>query len=183
MNHKKQTDLHLVADQDGVTHINIDMDGATELGRQLAHFSKVPFNHPVFGQFNTMEGFWVYIRSEAPLDDLRYLPGHRAKLMGKTVKSVRVENFEEIIMQANYYRIEQHPELRQMLVDSVLPFENYYLYGDEKIAIRPASAPIIVRLFESLRDMFKHNLPPPQPDLRPILDRHQAAMADQLRKP
>lgn len=183
MEQKNQVVENIIASQDGVNHINIDLTAATELGRQLAHFSKTPFNHPVFGQFNTMEGFWVYVRSAIPNDDLRYVTGRRAKTMGKSSGSVRVENFEEIILQANYYRVEQHPELLKLLVESTLPFENYYLYGDQQIMIRPAASSIMISMFENLRSLFKHNLPPPNPDLRPILERHQLALAGQLRKP
>ena len=43
---------------DGVDHINIYSRGKTQLGRMLSNFYLSPFNHPVYGGFNTVEGFY-----------------------------------------------------------------------------------------------------------------------------
>lgn len=48
-------------DEDGVTHINIYSKGKTELGRWLTNFSYSPFNHPEYGKFLSMEGFWCWV--------------------------------------------------------------------------------------------------------------------------
>jgi hypothetical protein len=49
-----------IPEEDGVTHINIYSKGKTELGRWLTNFSYSPFNHPEYGKFLSMEGFWYW---------------------------------------------------------------------------------------------------------------------------
>ena len=51
-------------EDDGITHINIWFQGKTELGRMLSHFYELPFTHPFFGDFKTMEGLWRYIQNK-----------------------------------------------------------------------------------------------------------------------
>jgi hypothetical protein len=142
-------------DQDGKTHINISSAGATELGRELTHFAYTPFIHPIYGHFKTMEGFWHYIKSEDPDDAFRSMTGGKAKAYAKTKRTVKRPNFIDIIKEANFYKIEQTLGLKDLMVESTLPFEYYYLYGPEQVRISPQHAPWLCTMFEEIRRAMK----------------------------
>ena len=149
------SDGTIYAKADGVTHLNIYSNSKTDLGRGLAHFAFSPFLHPYYGPFNSMEGFWHFIRAEEPDHRLRTFSGHRAKLLGKTLKTHRVENFRELVNEANYHRIAQSEKLRALIVDSNLPFDHYYLFGPGQKLVRPMGFEWLVDGFENIRKMLK----------------------------
>lgn len=140
---------------DGVDHININHDGKTELGRMLSHFYESPFVHPYLGPFDSMEGFWQYVKAEAPNDRLRTLVGQAAFALGKTLTSVRRQHFRDIIMDGNFAKIDQNSNIKAALVASELPITQYYTYGPQKIPINPKTAPWLIPDFEELRRIFK----------------------------
>jgi hypothetical protein len=147
------------SDGDGVTHINIWSRGQTRLGQELSHFSYKPFIHPFFGPFNSMEGFWYYLKSADKPDKLRRLWGFRAKEVGRELENVHVHGFSDIIIAANWYKIEQDFELRQMVEESTLPFDHYYLFGedeDHQVLIRPKGHEWLVQGFEQIRTSIKN---------------------------
>lgn len=140
---------------DGVDHINISVDGKTELGVLLTHFAESHFTHPFLGPFNCMEGFWHYVRAESPDDKLRQLVGKAAYQHGKQFKTVRRPAFHKIILDGNYQKILENDRLRKLLVESDLPFTQYYIFGPEQLPINPPTAPWLVPDFEKLRQIFK----------------------------
>jgi hypothetical protein len=142
-------------DGDGKTHINISMTGATELGRQLTHFAVTPFIHPIYGPFKSMEGFWHYIKCEEADDLFRTLSASKAKSHAKSKPTVFRENFIQIINEANFYKIEQTPGLKELMVESSLPFEYYYLFGPNQLQIEPKQAKWLCSGFEEIRRLMK----------------------------
>lgn len=157
--------------QDGVNHINIWYRGATELGRMLSHFYELRFVHPFFGPFNSMEGFWHYIKSEEKDDELRLLAGQEARNYGKKLSPAYVPGFAEIINTANFYKIEQSPKLKQLFVDSDLPFEHYYLFGPGEVLIRPKGHAWLISGFEKSRRMMKAGQRPVEIDYSKLAKR------------
>ena len=153
---------------DGKTHINVYSRGNTELGRMLAHFAFSPFVHPYYGPFNCMEGFWYYIKAKKPDDMLRTLVGHHAKEYGKNLDHIRRPNFKELIVDANFHKVDQNARLRELMAESVLPFDHYYFYGPGKILIRPKGFEWLVQGFEDIRAMVKAGTKPPPIDYRPV---------------
>lgn len=143
---------------DGVTHINIFSKGKTELGRRLSHFDKSPFIHPYFGPFNSMEGFWYYIRAVKPDDKLRMLIGHEAKFYGRELESRFLPNFQTIIMDANYQKIMQNPEIKDLMIESTLPFDHYYTFGSYNAIkqVRLQQFSWLVEGFEQIRRKLKN---------------------------
>lgn len=116
--------------EDGVLHINIYSKGATELGKLLSNFSKTPFTHPEHGNFQSVEGYWYWLKSGVCEDTLRSLSGFKAKEFGKTLDIVLCEEFEQNIITAIQCKLRQNKDLLKMLIESTLPFEHYYWYGD-----------------------------------------------------
>lgn len=116
--------------EDGVTHINIYSKGVTELGRMLSNFAYSPFRHESFGDFHSVEGFWYWLKTGQKHDQLRTLSGFLAKREGKKFERVDVPNFNEHVKEAIRCKLRQNKVLLNMLVDSTLPFEHYYYYGN-----------------------------------------------------
>lgn len=140
---------------DGVTHCNIYSKGRTELGRQLSHFANTPFVHPHYGPFHSMEGFWYYIKAAEEDDTLRTLWGRQAKEYGKRLPIMRRDNFKQLIIEANFYKIEQTSEIKRMMEDSALRFDHYYLFGNGPVFVRPPGFGWLVEGFEEIRRLLK----------------------------
>lgn len=150
---------------DGITHINVYSKGRTELGQRLAHWAHTPFVHPHYGSFNSMEAFWHWLKSANRPDELRLLWSNRARDMGRNLPMRKsVPYFYEIINEANYLRIEQHARLKELFVDSVLPFDYYYLHGESApVLVRPMNYDWLVRGFEYSRLLMKAGKRLPSP--------------------
>ena len=150
--------------EDGLTHINIYSRSNDHLGRMLSHFYYSPFNHPVFGPFNCMEGLWHWVKSQERDDKLRGMTGWKAKEHGKLMTKRYLKNFQEIIMAANFYKIEQNPLLKELMINSNLPFEHYYIHGPAKLVIMPDSCEWLIKGFEQIRTLLKEGKRPPEVD-------------------
>lgn len=142
-------------EKDGVDHINIGPDARTELGRKLAHFTEARFIHEYLGHFDSMEGFWHFVKAATPDDRLRHMSGKAAYTYGRTLPAVRRQHFQAIIQDGNYSKIDQNPDIKALLIDSTLPFTQYYAWGPQNVLINPKTAPWLIRDFEELRDIFK----------------------------
>jgi hypothetical protein len=152
---------------DGRTHINISSTSATQLGRDLTHFAAIPFIHPIYGPFKTMEGFWHYIKGEDKDDAYRTMTASKAKAYAKTKRTVKRPNFIAIVKEANFYKIEQNEALKALMVESSLPFEYYYLFGDERLKIQPNHSVWLCASFEEIRRLLKSGQ---RVDQQPIAD-------------
>lgn len=127
-------------DQDGATHINVYSRGATDLGKALSNFTRAPFVHPEFGQFASVEGFWYWLSAGHGEDreELRHRWGASAKATGSEIPSIPLdeEYFHNQIKVAIRCKIEQNPEIREMFINSSLPFDHYFV-GYERELDRP----------------------------------------------
>jgi hypothetical protein len=155
-------DVVIAPKGDGINYINIWNKGETELGCMLSHFYSASFVHPHYGYFSSMEGFWHYIRTAEKDDSLRNLTGIKAKNHGRTFTQEFVFNFCDIINEANFFKIEQNPKIKELFLKSDLPFEFYYLYGSGPVVIRPNGWEWLVAGFERTRTLMKagERLPP-----------------------
>ena len=50
--------------KDGQDHINISQNAVTDLGLSLNPEIAIDFEHPVFGKFNSLTGFWYFLKSK-----------------------------------------------------------------------------------------------------------------------
>jgi hypothetical protein len=115
--------------EDGVTHCNCYSKGRTPLGRALSNFAKFPFIHPVHGHFASIEAFWYYIGTGCQHQELRSLFGYAAKDAGSRLEQVPMERFDEQIEEAIMMKVEQHPILLSTVINCIIPFTHYYVYG------------------------------------------------------
>lgn len=139
LNYKQNSKANIIADyenklaEDGVNHIRVDNRGATLLGRMLDSQYVSPFHHPELGDFNTTEGFWFYISTSPKVEDFRLLNGYECRKLINNLRHngklnrIRIPNFTSHIFNANYLKIINNPILFNMMKESTLPFEFYYI--------------------------------------------------------
>lgn len=115
---------------DGENCINVFSSAETDLGRQLSNFSHLPFEFE--GQtFQSVEGWWYwYSCGEEPI--LKFLYGAEAKKVGQSLQKER-EITPDILKQVFYAKLNAHPELKQQVKNSTLPFVHYYVMYGKKI--------------------------------------------------
>lgn len=148
---------------DGVKYINIYDFGEKELGRMLSPVTHMPFVHPAYGSFQNLQGFWEWIKSEERPDAIRYVSGKQAVHIGRGLTKIYLPNFEELIMQANFCRIDQNEKLRKEFLLSSLPFEMFYIRNPDspqRLPVRPSNREIIVNATTKVRELMWHgNVP------------------------
>lgn len=181
-----ETLIHPLVLQDGVTHINIDAHARTELGRLLLHKLASRFEHPMFGQFKSVEGFWGFIRDGARDDRWRYVSGMAAKYETRKLGPRYIANIHQIIMEANFYKVEQNETIRSLMVASTLPFDHYYIFRSPEMAednpgvpIRPQIAPWLTRGFEEIRTLLQFGKRPDRPDYTDVYFRNESTSGTQ----
>lgn len=146
--------------EDSLNHINIYSRGKTHLGRWLSNFTRSPFKHPEYGHFESMEGFWYWAATGMTNEALRTVWGFKAKEEGKKHTRVKNPKFRSMIKEALICKIKQTKEETDNFVNSKLPFEHYYYYGNVqdhrvKIIVPPSGKMLISLLDEIRRDMKK----------------------------
>lgn len=139
---------------DGEDHLNVWTKAKTRLGRLLTNPADVPVTHPTYGRFRTMEGLHFYLKTGMIHEDLRSMNGYEARRFGGTLKTVWNPNFTEEIKIGIKCKIDQHPELKELMEESILPFEHYYVYPTNVVV--PKSSKAFCELLEEIRaEMLK----------------------------
>lgn len=168
----RETDGHLlpaVPALDGIEHICVNFYGQTQCGKMMSNFYQHNFEHPYFGKFNNIEAFWQWLKSTSRPDCLRDMHAKEAKTFGKTLVKRVVPHFYEAIIDANYHRILQNPQIREEVYNSTLPFEYYYLHPVSRIPIHPNDREQQIFYFELLRKWIQGEAKPLDLDYDKIL--------------
>lgn len=118
---------------DGVDHINISDIAKTDLGKFLDINAKTPFDHPELLHFNSLGGLWYFVKCENNPDVFRGTWGRNNRDIGKTMKFRDVTGFKTIIADAAWVKILSNERAVKDMVESTLPFENYYYQGELRI--------------------------------------------------
>jgi hypothetical protein len=155
---------------DGVDHINIYPNGLTELGRLLAPDAPTSFRHPVLGPFSCMESMWHYVRLASHDDRLRTMSGVKARNYAKRFGELAtIDNFRAIIMSGHWAKIKNNKNISDLMRESTLPFEMYYINtttdpSDRRLkielSIRPAFSSWVIMGMEKIRDSIKEDSEP-----------------------
>jgi hypothetical protein len=146
--------------RDGEDHINLWEEGEVELGRILSHRYELEFDHTQLGRFKTMEALDRYVMSRDRDDRIRNLTGPALKKFAKNLVLAPVINFRAIVMDANWQRIKQYPDLATAVKESTLPFDVYYIIRDSGVRVRPARASWFLAGYEELRRALKEDREP-----------------------
>lgn len=120
-------------EEDGVTHINIYSKGKTKLGRALTNFASLSFKHPLYGKFESMEGYWYWIKTGYQHEELRTLSGFKAKEVGNKFEVVDNPNFHVEVLQGIKCKLYQRPNLLKAVLQNNLPLKHYYCYGGKAV--------------------------------------------------
>ncbi len=115
---------------DGTDHVNVWSRGQTLLGRMSSNFAHTPFHHPEHGFFQSVEGFWYWLGTGRQHALLQQLHGYSAKAAGLKFDQVPVDDFEDQVIRAIFYKVQQTPLLRQLLEANTLPLAHYFVYGE-----------------------------------------------------
>lgn len=163
-------DLHPL--KDGIEHINVYTKGSTMLGRALSNLSDYSFEHPLYGHFRTVEGFWYYALLGYQHDDFRELSGFDAKALGKEWRKGsnwnRVPDYLRIPAEAEFRsnirlavdaKIEQNSAIKELLRQSHLPLVHYYWYGNiDNPNVKEAGHQWLIEHIEGTRNRLQQNL-------------------------
>lgn len=152
---------------DGQAHINVHYNySTTKLGRELSTYFVARFNHPYFGPFKCIEGFRLYVQTGCVDDAFRGKTGSEAKayfnrqIKARALKMYDIKDEEKVLMLAYYARLTQHPVTATLFKESTLPFENYFLWGDAKLPIRPEDSGLLIQSLTTLREYMQAGLEP-----------------------
>jgi len=154
---------------DSHEHINVHYnDAVTALGRQLSTYYVQAFKHPYFGPFRCVEGFMRYVRTGCRDDAFRGLTGSQAKsyfyqqIKAKKLITYEIEDEEKVLMLAMHARLIQHPVTAELFVNSTLPFENYFLWAEDKkvpreerVPARPEESAMVIHSLTTLREYMQ----------------------------
>ena len=80
----------------------------------------------------------------------------------------RVGNFRAIIMDSNYQRIKQYEPIVQAMIESVHPFDCYYVAAESQLRTRPIFFKWLTMGFEEIRSALKQDR---EPNFNFLLDR------------
>lgn len=163
---------------DGVDHINIHNNAATELGKFLDMNSHSPFVHPDAGNFQSVGGLWHYIQTRPLMEEFRILSGARVRAQAKKMKEeakgnpdaprhTPIDGFRTIIADALWYKVTQNSNAVRMMAESTLPFEHYFRQGDLGIRQYPSEGYWICAAYEEIRRVIKHRLATGDVDAQP----------------
>jgi len=119
--------------EDNQSHINIWTKSASWLGRQLSNLSKLGFLHEDHGWFECLEGYWYWLATGCKHDQFKQMSGFEAKGVGSKMERIEMPDFQARFKEGMRLRLEQHPQLRHALLESTLPFEHYYVYGNDVV--------------------------------------------------
>lgn len=149
--------IKFLPQNDGVDHINIYSKGKTELGRLLTNFAHTP-THTSYGHFNSLEGYWFYLKSEVGAEgreNLRHFSGFQAKELGSSLPiNPKYDEviFRRLFREAMLAKLKQHENIQDLMRESILPFTHYYVYKEKK---QEAGHVWITEYWELLRFMVK----------------------------
>lgn len=156
--------------EDGEDHINFSEHGKTKLGRALCHTTGLPINHPIFGRFKTMLGFWNFILSPNKDDELRTLTGRPLHSLVNRLNrnshtkdkndNYHVRNFRAIILNTYYLRVLASPEIKQLLAECDLEFDSYYIQSDNGLRMRYRNFKWYIPMLNELRAAIKEDREP-----------------------
>lgn len=142
---------------DGIDHINVYSKARTKLGIVLSNFAMTPFEHPRYGKFMSIEGFWYWLATGKQHEELRHLYGYKAKEIGKKFPRVQIDNFIPEVKKALLLKFEQNKELAHDFSLTSLPLTHYYYYGDisNPKVIPETKAMWFVEYLETIRRYLK----------------------------
>lgn len=142
---------------DGVDHLNIWNYAKTELGVLLSFSTNLRFNHSKLFNFSSIDCLWQYICITEPSEKIRTMSSKTLRVSVKDLPKRTVVNFRAVIMDANWQKIQQYPDIKAAIIESTLPFDFYYIVKATDTRIRYKNSFWVLKGFEEIRKALKEN--------------------------
>lgn len=143
---------------DGRTHINTLMKGKTKLGRLLSPTYNLgePIHLPMLGNFRTIENLWWYLNTGGARDNIRSMEPHSAINFARLItKKYSCDKFRELIIDATIIKLQSNNYYVNLMTESELPFDHYYLNSQSSLPIRPARSVLYASCMEDVRKILR----------------------------
>lgn len=155
--------------EEATDHINIARDSKDPVGKMLNLDNVRHFQHPVLGQFRSLNSIWFFLKAKERTDAIRNLTGHELKEFirvrcGGTIQGI-IPNFRAVIMHSAYLRIKNAAEMRNAVIKSTLPFDCYRLLNSG-IRQRYEHTEWFCGAYEEIRNALRENREPNLDHLR-----------------
>lgn len=146
-----------VPQDDGYTHVNTHAVARTKLGRllSLSHNVGEPINHPILGPFRTVENMWCYLNTGGTRDKIRTMEPQVARNFSRLSPKFSCDKFRELIIDATILKLQSNSHYTQMMADNDLPFDHYYLNGEERLPIRPPHSGLYIGILEDVSRILR----------------------------
>lgn len=153
-------------ENDGIDHINTYSKGKTTLGRQLTNFAHSPFIHPKHGKFESMEGYWYFIKTGKCFPEFKKVHGFKAKQLGRKLApeadqydNVNISDyFKNEILEGLRLKFRQNKDILLALISTDLPLAHYYVGGNHITGYNIQQLPEynwIIEEIERIREVTK----------------------------
>lgn len=162
-------------ENDGVDHINVCSHGKTQLGQLATNFAHVPFRHPKFGFFASMEAYWYWVKTGMKHDTLRRLYGATAKTAGIRLPIVMMkeDEFTDLMCDGLRCKVMQNAKLLTALkksgadpkakerTQSPLPLRHYFVHATPNgtVVNEPNRNKWLWRCLEEIRSLVIDDMP------------------------
>lgn len=103
------------SEEDGITHINAYSKGKTKLGRMLSNMSDIGIDHPEYGKFKTLEGFYWWLKTGRETDFFRTGSGFECRNLGQELSEFYVDFDIKIMCRGIIFKILSNIELLQLV--------------------------------------------------------------------
>ncbi len=154
-----------VGNIDGVHHVNVYSKGNTLLGKLLSNFAETNIN--VEGEiFASVESWWYWMKmknlnetfllpifSVEQVEEIKNRPGFQAKEFFRKLykdKDLSCNPTKEQLKKIYLLKLEQHPQIKELLLQNELPLRHYYIvYGKQ---IEPKEFLWTARLWQEIKN-------------------------------
>lgn len=100
--------------------------------RLLSNLAHTPFDHPNFGRFESVEGFWFWYGGGG--EEFRNLHGFECKTLGSKIKNrVYKDDFEDQLFICLCFKIFQNDNVLELVRRIDKPLVHYFTYGGKKV--------------------------------------------------
>ncbi len=143
-----EVEIYKRQETEGIHYVNVYSKSNTTLGRLLSNFAatKITIDNQVF---ESVESWWYFTKmtkinnaflvpvfSEEHLEEIKKKPGFLAKKYFRELfkeDSLQYNPSKKDLKKAYICKLEQHPQIKELLLENKLPFKHYYIMGGKKI--------------------------------------------------
>lgn len=156
--------------EDGITHINVFSKSRSKLGRMLSNFARTPITTET-DKFATVESWWYWTKmnnintscivplfTDEQLIEIKDKIGKEAKDYFRALYKNDSSEFsptKEQLKETYKLKLEQHPEVKELLLKNTLPLAHYYMMFNKKVSAD--STLWTALLWDEIKDEYNGN--------------------------